>query len=165
MPCRLLILFSAVIGAALLLAPWPPLGVAGEWVWPRHALPADVVEALDRVIWPLICGSVIVAFSVTGLRRINKVGNLQRGLLLLGLTGLSFLWLNAVRQAAPSPHRELRPIWILYDKYASGYFYEAAFNVTSTRQMLADYERALPKATCCTKAHTHRVYCCSIAVC
>ncbi len=145
MPCRLLILFSAVIGAALLLAPWPPLGVAGEWVWPRNALPADVVEALDRVIWPLICGSVIVAFCVTGLRRINKVGNLQRGLLLLGLTGLSFLWLNAVRQAAPSPHRELRPIWILYDKYASGYFYEAAFNVTSTRQMLADYESRLAK--------------------
>ena len=67
-------------------------------------------------------------------------GRIQRGLLLLGLTGLSFLWLNAVRQAAPSPHRELRPVWILYDKYASGYFFEATFNVTSTQQMLADYE-------------------------
>ena len=140
MLCRLLILFSTLIGAALLLAPWPPLGVTGEWVWPRHALPVDFVEALDRLIWPLICGSVIVAFCAAGLRRIASVGSIHRGLLLLGLTGLSFLWLNAVRQAAPSPHRELRPLWILYDKYASGYFYEATFNVASTRQMLVDYE-------------------------
>ncbi len=137
---RLLILFTTVIGAVLLLAPWPPLGVAGEWVWPRHSLPTDVFEALDRLIWPLICGSLVVAFGVQGERRIAGVGRIQRGLLLLGLTGLSFLWLNAVRQAAPSPHRELRPIWILYDKYASGYFFQATFKVTSTQRMLADYE-------------------------
>jgi len=134
-----------LIGAGLLLAPWPPLGVAGEWVWPRHALPTDFVEALDRLIWPLICGSVIVAYCAAGLRRIASVGSIHRGLMLVGLTGLSFLWLNAVRQAAPSPHRELRPIWILYDKYASGYFFEATFNVASTRQMLVDYESRMAK--------------------
>ena len=145
MPCRLLILFTTVIGAGLVLAPWPPLGVSGEWVWPRHELPTDVAEALDRLIWPLICGSVIVTFCAAGLRQIDRGGSMQRRLLLLGLTGLSFLWLNAVRQAAPSPHRELRPIWILYDKYASGYFFEATFNVTSTRQMLADYESRMAK--------------------
>ena len=140
MPCRLLILITTVIGAALLLAPWPPLGVAGEWVWPRHDLPTDIVETLDRLIWPLICGSVVVFFCAAGMRRIDNSGSFHRGLMLVGLTGVSFLWLNAVRQAAPSPHRELRPIWILYDKYASGYFFEATFNVTSTRQMLVDYE-------------------------
>ncbi|MEJ7593631.1 MAG: hypothetical protein WKF77_18995, partial [Planctomycetaceae bacterium] len=145
MPYRLLILFTTVIGAALLLAPWPLLGVAGEWVWPRHALPTDLVEALDRLIWPLICGSVVVVFCATCIRRIDNCGSMQRGLLLLGLTALSFLWLNAVRQAAPSPHRELRPIWILYHKYASGYFFEATFNVTSTRQMLVDYESRMAK--------------------
>ena len=145
MPCRLLILFTTLIGAALLLAPWPPLGVAGEWVWPRHALPTDFVETLDRLFWPLICGSAVVTFCATGLRRIASVGSIRRGLMLVGLTGLSFLWLNAVRQAAPSPHRELRPNWVLYDKYASGYFFEATFNVKSTQQMLADYESRISK--------------------
>ena len=145
MPCRLLILFTTVIGAGLLLAPWPPLGVAGEWVWPRHTLPTNFVESLDRLIWPLICGSLIVAFCAAGLRRIASVGSMHRGLLLVGLTGLSFLWMNAARQAAPSPHRELRPVWILYDKYVSGYFFEATFNVASTRQMLVDYESRMAK--------------------
>lgn len=145
MPCRLLILFTTVIGAGLLLAPWPPLGVTGEWVWPRQALPTDFVEALDRLLWPLICGSVIVAFCASGLKRIAGSGSIHRGLMLLALTGLSFLWLIAVRQAAPSPHRELRPVWILYDKFASGYFFEATFNVASTRQMLVDYESRMAK--------------------
>ena len=142
---RLIIILASVIGGTLLLAPWPPLGVAGEWVWPRQELPTNLLDVLDRLIWPLICGSVIVGFCAWGERRIDSVGQIQRGLLLLGLMGLSFLWLNSVRQAAPSPHRELRPIWILYHKYASGYFYEATFNVTSTRQMLADYESRMAK--------------------
>ena len=75
MPCRLLILITTVIGAALLLAPWPPLGVAGEWVWPRHDLPTDIVETLDRLIWPLICGSVVVFFCAAGMRRIDNSGS------------------------------------------------------------------------------------------
>ena len=145
MPYRLIIFLATVIGGTLLLAPWPPLGVAGEWVWPRQELPSNLLDALDRLIWPLVCGSAVVAFCAWGERRIDNVGRIQRGLLVLGLTGLSFLWLNSVRQAAPSPHRELRPIWILYDKYASGYFYNATFNVTSTQQMLADYESRMAK--------------------
>ena len=145
MPNRLIIFLTTMFGAVLLLASWPPLGITGEWVWPRHQLPVDALEALDRLIWPLICGSVAVAFCAVGLRRIESAGRIQQGLLVLGLTGFSFLWLHAVQQAAPSPHRELRPIWILYDKYASGYFFEATFNVTSTQEMLADYESRVAK--------------------
>ena len=106
MPYRLIIFLATVIGGTLLLAPWPPLGVAGEWVWPRQELPSNLLDALDRLIWPLVCGSAVVAFCAWGERRIDNVGRIQRGLLVLGLTGLSFLWLNSVRQAAPSPHRE-----------------------------------------------------------
>lgn len=145
MPQRFLILVTTLIGCALLLAPWPPLGVPGEWVWPRQELPVSVLGALDRIIWPMICGLAIVAFCASGIRRIEYVGRTGRLILVLTLTGLSFLWLHAVRQAAPSPHRELRPYWILYDKYTSGYFFEATFNITSTRQMLADYEVRMAK--------------------
>lgn len=145
MPSRLIVLLSTIIGTGLLLAPWPPLGVKGEWVWPRHQLPQDLLETLDRLIWPILCGSVAVVFVAMGFRRMEKAGRFQRGLLVLGLTGLSFLWMNAVRQAAPSPHRELRPLWILFDKYTSGYFFEATFNVTSTKEMLANYESRIAK--------------------
>jgi hypothetical protein len=142
---RFIILLATVLGAMLLLSPWPPLGVTGEWVWPRHALPADLLEALDRLLWPVICGVVVATFCATGWRRIKHAGQLQQSLLVLVLTGLSFFWLNAVRQAAPSPHRELRPLWILFDRFASGYFFEATFNVTSTKEMLADYEARIAK--------------------
>jgi len=137
---RLLTLLATIAGLSLLLSPWPPLGVAGEWVWPRHPLPADLLEAIDRVASPLLCGVLVVSFATVGMQRIEKAGQMQRLLLLLGLACVSFLWLNAVRQAAPSPHRELRPLWILYDKNASGYYFEAAINVTSTSDMLAGYE-------------------------
>ena len=140
MPYRYIIVLATLISCGMLLSPWPPLGVPGEWVWPRHALPDSILEALDRLIWPLLCGSAILAYCGVSMRRIESVSVARRGLLVLGLTALSFLWLGAVRQAAPSPHRELRPTWILYDKYASGYFYNATFKVTSTKQMLIDYE-------------------------
>jgi len=140
MPYRYVIILATLFSSAVLLAPWPPLGVPGEWVWPRHALPLSIFETLDRLIWPLLCGFAIVAYSAGSMRRIESLSIARRGLLLLGLTALSYFWLAAVRQAAPSPHRELRPIWILYDKYASGYFYNATFEVTSTKQMLIDYE-------------------------
>ena len=140
MTSRQLIILATFIGCAVLLAPWPPLGVQGEWVWPRQALPLSIFETLDRLVWPMLCGAAIVTCFAESMRRIETAGTVLRGLLLLGLTGLSFLWLNAVRQAAPSPQRELRPTWILYDKYASGYFYNATFNVSSTKQMLIDYE-------------------------
>ncbi len=140
MTSRQIIILATFISCGVLLSPWPPLGVPGEWVWPRHALPLDIFEMLDRIIWPLLCGSAIVVYCTGSMRLIGNAGIVRRGLLLFGLTGLSFLWLSAVRQAAPSPHRELRPTWILYDKYASGYFYNATFKVTSTKQMLSDYE-------------------------
>ena len=145
MNSRLIVLLTTIFGAALLLAPWPPLGVTGEWVWPRHQLPMDLLEAIDRLIWPLIFGAIAVAFCAFGLRRIENARPIQQGLLLGVLAGLSFYWLHAVRHAAPSPHRELRPLWILFDKYASGYFFEATFNVTSTVEMLADYESRIAK--------------------
>lgn len=137
---RVLLLLATSIGVALLLSPWPPLGVSGEWTWPRHALPMDLPEALDRLVWPLVCGGLIVAYAAMGMRRIEHVGALGQRLLLLGLAGVSFLWITGVRQAAPSPHRELRPLWILYDKYASGYFLEAVVNTQTTPEMLAGYE-------------------------
>ena len=140
MPYRYNIILATLISCAVLLAPWPPLGIPGEWVWPRHALPLSIFETLDRLFWPMLCGTSIVFYCAGSVRQIDNGGTLRRGLLLLGLTGLCFVWLNAVLQAAPSPHRELRPLWILYDKYASGYFYNATFKVTSTQQMLIDYE-------------------------
>ena len=142
---RLILLLTIIAGMALLLSQWPPLGVDGEWVWRRHVLPVDLPEALDRLLWPILCGMLVVIVADLGLRQVETAGRIHRGLLLLALTGVSFFWLNAVRQAAPSPHRELRPLWILYDKYASGYFYEATLNVTSTSEMLAGYEAKMAK--------------------
>ena len=39
-----------------------PLGVPGEWTWSRQALAADITEAMDRLLIPLIVSAALVVF-------------------------------------------------------------------------------------------------------
>lgn len=143
---RNLILLLAVVGSLLfLLFPVLPLGIPGEWEWTRQRLPQDITEAFDRLVPSLLAGAVLLAFCRLGDRQFANGHSWTRVLLLTFLVAGSYAWQTAVRQCAASPHRELRPLWILYDKYASGYFFEAAFVSTSPRELLATYEARMAK--------------------
>lgn len=52
----------------------------------------------------------------------------------------SLHWVVAVQHSAASPHKELKPLWVLYDPGASGYFFEAVFEMEGTDQFLKGYE-------------------------
>ena len=135
-----ILLIAVVSSVTLLLTPSIPLGVPGEWVWPRLALPESLVELLDRLMFPFITAVGLVSLCRGVDAHIHRLSGLIRFLMLALLAAGSFCWINAVRQAAPSPHRELRPLWVLYDQFASGYFQEAAFRTTSQAELLSTYE-------------------------
>ncbi len=140
-----ILLIAVIVSIAMLLIPSIPLGVPGEWVWPRLALPEDLAEFLDRLLIPIITAAGLVTFCRYVDCRIRRYSALKLGIMLGLLVAGSFCWINAVRQAAPSPHRELRPLWVLYHKYASGYFYEAAFRTASRAELLSTYESRMTK--------------------
>jgi hypothetical protein len=117
-----------------------PLGVPGEWTWSRQALAADITEAMDRLLIPLIVSAALVVFCRFIDRQIAHAST-RRQVVFVGLLVVAAMcWMDAVRQAAASPHREVRPLWVLYDKYASGYFFEAVFEIKSQHDLLTTYE-------------------------
>ena len=145
MKLALILVIAAVTTAAVVLIPAIPLGVPGEWTWSRHSLPTSFAEAADRLVLPLLAAGAILAFAGFIERRISAFGVARQGLSVLLLSSAMFLWMSAVRQAAPSPHRELRPLWVLYDRFATGYFHEACFHITSQRELLEGYEARVSK--------------------
>lgn len=141
----IVLLLTVFVTVLLLLASNVPLGVPDEWVWRRQQLPENLIEALDRLAIPGIVGAILVAFSQFVDRRIERSSKPVSAVFLALLVVGAFSWLNAVRQSAATPHRELRPLWVLYDRFASGYFFEAAFHTTSATELLAGYEKRMAK--------------------
>ncbi len=143
---RIVILLLTVVATVLLLlVSNVPLGVPDEWVWRRQQLPENFLEALDRLAIPTIVGAVLVAFAQFVDRRLDHSSTIFRAMCIGLLVAGAFCWLNAARQAAATPHRELRPLWVLYDRFASGYFFEAAFHTSSAHELLAGYEQRMAK--------------------
>jgi hypothetical protein len=139
-----LTLLSVLVTAAVLCATSIPLGIPGEWEWKRQLWPGDAVEWLDRTLQPILTAALIGLFFQMGLRFIERSVIVRWGLL-CGLVVLSFMWQKTVLQASASPHRELRPLWVLYDRFASGYFHEAVFEMTSADAFLSGYEARMAK--------------------
>ena len=143
---RIVILLLTVIATVLLLLVSDvPLGVPDEWDWRRQQLPESIVEALDRLAIPAIVGAILVAFAQFVDRRIDRSSKLLCVFFVIMLVAGAFSWLNAVRQSAATPHRELRPLWVLYDRFASGYFFEAVFHTSSAKELLTGYEQRMAK--------------------
>lgn len=124
-----------------------PLGVPGEWVWPRQPLPQNGAALVDRLFWPLLAGLPLIAVAVFGELELShqKLSRMRCVIHLILLTGGTLMWHMAVLQSASSPHRELRPLWVLYDRSASGYFLRALEDRRPVRQFLAEYESEAAK--------------------
>lgn len=130
---------SAACGIAFLALPLFELGVPGEWVWTRHMLPDSLLTWFDRLVRPVVSAAILFFVVIRGERLVCSGGRWAVGLAVAMLVAASMLWFHGVQQSAPSPHRDVKPYWIVYDKYASGYFFEAVFRIPSGRQFLAGY--------------------------
>jgi methylthioxylose transferase len=117
-----------------------PLGVPGEWVWQKHPLPTSFGDAVDRLTGPFLALGVLFATSVLGQRYLQSSPPRRSRTLVLPLFACAVVCAFSMRSATPSPHREVKGHWVLYDRFASGYFAEAAFQVDSADQLLTGYE-------------------------
>ena len=146
---RLFLILAITFTFVVIVLPIVPLGITSrqsdgsavvEWVWSRHASYSDIADFLDRILWPVFAAGCLIAVARMGFKRISKHSTksqiISYGLLLIA----SGHWTLAVQQSAPSPHKELKPLWVLYDPGASGYFYEATFDIKDTNVFLKTYE-------------------------
>ena len=139
----LLLVISLGLTAAIFGPENIPLGVEGEWLWTRHSLPEDLTSFLDRSLPALVAAAVLMIYGSILERRITDFRRPAVAGALLVLTLLTGYWQSSVLQTAATPHRELRPLWVLYDKYATGYFLQAVQEPRSTFQVLQQYEREM----------------------
>ncbi len=49
-------------------------------------------------------------------------------------------WLEIVQRSAPMTHRDVKPLWVLYDPGSAGYFLQATFGMDSVDEFLGGYE-------------------------
>ena len=140
----LLITLLACVGVTwgLLWGTTLPLGVPGEWTWPRTPDGPDVFFGL---VIALVIGAVYVAIAVWGSRRIQSASRVQRSGWLALLVASGFVWLWTVQESASAPtNLEKVPYTIFYPR-SSGYFSQAKFDVTTADEFLANYEALLAK--------------------
>lgn len=135
---KILLVVGVIATVWLLLDIRMPLGVPSEWTWPRLTRPDGFWSLFDRLVPALFAAVVLIGVSLFVDRRMERRSILFQCIVILVLWGMAFVWQAAARQAAPSPHRELRPLWILYDRYATGYFWQAR-EIASTDKWLAEY--------------------------
>lgn len=89
-------------------------------------------------------GDTALADSGEGIRRPLSFGDLLKlsGLYLV-LMAAAYCWLLAAQHSAPMIHRDVKPLWVLYDPGSSGYFLEAAFHMDSVDAFLEEYEERM----------------------
>lgn len=118
------------------------IGVPGEWLWKRQSIGV----ALDIAI-PIGTAVIVIAAYLAIIRYFSRrIGSSSRAatLIIPAVAMMSFFLLWAIQTCAPSPHRQLKPNWILYDWGASGYFDEAR-KVESLRAYFDNYEAEMAK--------------------
>lgn len=137
---RILLIGSVVLTAVVTLAPSIPLGVPGEWTWSRHAGISSFVDVVDRLVPALLCGAAFVLFAEWGRRRILQVGGRGKAGLYTLLILVAASWILSVQKSTPVAYRDIKPLWVLYDRSSSGYFIEAATRINSADEFLQAYE-------------------------
>ncbi len=135
------IVVATVCAAAWLLAfffGYVELGVEGEWTWDRQKIGAPIDVAIPIVIAIIAVGAYLIGVLFVSVRLGDEHPKATRLMVpVVALLGFFVLW--ALQSCAPSPHRQLKPNWVLYAWGVSGYFDEA-LEFDSVEQYLAGYE-------------------------
>jgi len=122
-----------------------PLGIPEEWEWSRHSFPAGLWSWIDRTAGPACAGLFVLATWLVGTRALQRPRSGRLWIMLPLLFAVSVTSMLGLQSAAPSPHQEVKGHWVIYDRFASGYFAEAAFEIDSARELLSGYEARMRK--------------------
>lgn len=117
-----------------------PLGVAGEWTWPRIPFSGETAWG-----WLLaaLAAAVYIALSAVGGRRFAVGSPARRAAWISVLAVAAFAWLIVVQSAVPGIAGLSKTPFVLYYPRSSGYFWQARYEVRDTRSFLAGYEELL----------------------
>ncbi len=134
-------LLMAVAATGLLL--WGtmiPLGVPGEWEWPRISGRLDLLIGLGVA---LTIGTVYVTLIVWGSRRIQAAGRSETLGWLFLLSAGGFAWLWSLQECVPAPASLAKVPYVLFYPRSSGYYWQARHDVSIPAEFLASYEDLL----------------------
>ncbi len=129
-----------VVTWLLLWATTIPLGVPGEWTWPRIAGEADQSIGL---LWALTIGTTYVAFVVWGSHRIDHSSRPSAAACLLLLVSAGFAWLWTVQECVSGPANLAKVPYVLFYPRSSGYYWQAWHDGESPSEFLQSYEALL----------------------
>lgn len=138
---RRLIGVIAAIGAAGILFLWGtniPLGVPAEWTWPRIPFSAETVTGWMTA---LIGGGLYFGYVLVAGARQEQSGRIGVTARMIGLALCGAAWLVCLMSAVPGIAGLSRSPFVLYYQRSSGYFWQARYEVHSTRELLATYEK------------------------
>ncbi len=135
-----LIAVASGLSAALLWGTEIPLGVAGEWTWPRIPFSAETLAGLLMLIPAAV---VYVGWVAWASQWLSREPGRRAFLPLAGLFIAGFLWLTAVQTAVPGVAGLSKAPFVLYYPRSSGYFWQARYEVATTADFLAGYEELM----------------------
>ncbi len=159
----LVVVVGALTLASLtvLMTPSIPLGVPEEWTWARRAWPE--IDPLAGV-WSVLLGAAYWGVVRWGeprsldpqvresSRDIDRTqpskltrtwGSRLRDVRLAGLCLLAFAWLFSLLSVPPDYQGIGRSPSVLYYQRTEGYFHQAAFQVTDSREFLHNYRDSI----------------------
>lgn len=136
----LLCLLSAGAQLGLLWFTEIPLGIPGEWTWPRIAWSPESGFAM---VPALLVGVGLVAFVHCFSPSGGTTSPRRMRLRVAVLWGLGFIWLMCVVAAVPGIAGQSRFPFVLYYNRTSGYFFEARYEVQELVPFLLGYQESI----------------------
>lgn len=139
---RLTLAGSVIVTLGLLWFTEIPLGIPGEWTWPR--LPADAQTGWNLLLASL-GGAIYLAFIRGGAARLGcpTVSQAETAAW-VGLLGVASLaWLGLVQETAPPAGQFAKAPFVLYYPSSSGYFYKVRYEAPEVGTFLANYEQLM----------------------
>lgn len=126
-----------------------PLGIPGEWVWPR--VPNELLS-FQALLPALLAGIVPVGYLIWTSRdpvRTERTGqsSVRSTLWLAGLVCLGCIWTSALMEASPVGGQSGRAAFVLYYPRTSGYFFQARYEAEDLASFLAEYETEIRDPT------------------
>ncbi len=114
-----------------------PLGVSGEWVWPR--IPAGNTELLAVMFTILLCTGYLTLLWM-GSRWFDQSGRVRIAMGLLLLVIASWILIPTLRSVPAGIYGTAGSSWVTYYPRMSGYYTAAMNNEETSTEFLAGYE-------------------------
>ena len=138
-----LAIIGAVVQLGLLWGTSIPLGVPGEWAWPRFEWSAPILwTAMPAVIWGLLFFTVVLRTS----NRLLTASPRSVPIWLIGMWIGGTIWLFCLMSSIPGIGGLSRGPFVLYYTRTSGYFLQAR-EINDLGEFLQTYDERIADST------------------